>query len=179
MARTIAVFLALLLAPAIVHAHPIDEVVQGAYLTMVPGQVQLELDIAAGTMVLGTVMKTLDPNGDRIISPAEARAFGAAVLAQSSLAVDGQPAAWRLERVEAPTHAQVAAGGAIKVYATANRPDRAGGRTLAYDNRYRPATSRVTANVFLRPGAGWRYQVTGQERSADGGRLTVRYAASR
>jgi hypothetical protein len=170
---------ALLLAPNLALAHPVDEVVQGAYLTMVPGQVQLELDIVAGTMVLGTVTKTLDPNGDRSISPVEARAFGMAVLGQSSLAVDGRPVAWRFDRVEAPTYDQIAAGDIIKVYATAARPDRPGGRTLAYDNRYRPATSRVTANVFLRPAGGWRYQVTGQERSADGGRLTVRYAASR
>ncbi len=165
----------LLFAPALAHAHPIDEVVQGAYLTLAPGQVQLELDIVAGTMVVGMVMKALDPNGDRVISPAEARAFGTVVLGQSSLAVDGRPAAWKFDRVEAPTYAQIAAGDIIKVYATAARPDRPGARTLAYDNRYRPAPSRVTANVFLRAAGGWRYEVTGQDRSPDGGRLSVRY----
>ena len=50
---------------------------------------------------------------------------------------------------------------------------------LAYENRYRPAESRPIANIFLPPASAWRYAVTGQDRSPDGRRLTVRYSAVR
>jgi hypothetical protein len=35
------------------------------------------------------------------------------------------------------------------------------------------------ANVFLQPGEGWQYRVTGQQRSDDGRQLTVHYTAAR
>ncbi|MFC4640362.1 hypothetical protein [Deinococcus hohokamensis] len=52
-------------------------------------------------------------------------------------------------------------------------------QTLSYQNRYQPVKSQWTANVFLQPGRGWQYQITGQGRSNDGRDLTVQYKATR
>ncbi|MCV4776709.1 hypothetical protein OFM21_28425, partial [Escherichia coli] len=90
------------------------------------------------------------------------------VLEQSTLRVNGAAASWTLDQVEVPPVSTLKVGGVIKIYATAKRPDRAGAQTLTYQNRYQPVKSQWMANIFLLPGAGWRYAVTGQQHSNDG-----------
>lgn len=161
-------------------AHPLDEVVQGAYLTLKPGEVRLELDLSPGPEVADSLLKVLDANGDRRISQAEAQAFGRAVLASSQLTLDGRPLAWTLQSVTAPAYDNVRLGAdTVKVFATARRSDAKGAHALAFDNRYSPAKSQCAANIFLQPGDGWRYRVDGQAHGPDGRALTVRYSASR
>lgn len=175
-----AAWLALTLAPGAAGAHPIDEVVQGAYLTLAPGEVRLELDLTPGAQVAGIVLRDLDADRDRRITEAEALAYARGVMARSTLTVDGKAAAWTIGRVAVPPYANLLGeSDTIKVYATARRAERAGAHTLTYENRYEPAKSQCVANIFLRPGAGWAYRVTGQQRSNDGRRLTVSYAAAR
>lgn len=53
--------LAAVLAPAAALAHPLDEVVQGSYLTLAPGQVTLQLDISPGALVADSVLRRLTP----------------------------------------------------------------------------------------------------------------------
>ena len=161
-------------------AHPVDEVVQGAYLTLAPGTVQLELDITPGSQVADTVLKGLDSNSDSKITDAEAKGYARKVLAQSTLKLGGAAVAWTLDKVEVPPYADLKTGNAIlKIYALAQRPDSAGAQTLSYQNRYQPARSQCIANVFMQPAAGWQYQVTGQSHSDDGRQLSVKYMAGR
>ena len=42
--------------------------VQGAYLTLAPGELRLELDLTPGAAVLAAVLRALDPDGDRRIA---------------------------------------------------------------------------------------------------------------
>jgi hypothetical protein len=164
----------------IAEAHPVDEVVQGAYLTLAPGEVRLELDLTPGSKVAGTVLESLDTNTDQRITDVEARAYAGRVLAQSTLTLDGAAAPWTLDKVSVPPYQNLQTGNDIlKIYAVAKRPDRTGPQTLSYQNRYQPAKSQCIANVFLQPAAGWQYQVTGQQRSDDGRQLTVKYTAGR
>ncbi|WP_216326352.1 hypothetical protein [Deinococcus aestuarii] len=160
-------------------AHPVDELVQGAYLTLAPGTVQLELDLTPGVQVVGVIIRSLDPNGDGKVTVAEARAYARLVLAQSTLKVNGVAVPWALDQVEVPPVAALKEGGILKIYASAQRTDRAGAQTLTYQNRYQPAKSQWMANVFLLPGAGWRYGVVGQGHSHDGRQLTVNFTVSR
>jgi len=161
-----------------VEAHPVDEVVQGAYLILALGEVRLELDVTPGSQVAGTLLKSLDANADGRITEAEARAYAGRVLAQSTLALDGVAVPWRLDKVSVPPYENLETGNDIlKIYAVAKRPDRTGTHSLSYQNRYQPAKSQWTANVFLQPTAGWQYQVTGQQRSDDGRQFTVKYTA--
>jgi hypothetical protein len=173
-------YLLTLLAPGAALAHPVDEVVQGAYLTLARGEVRLELDLTPGTEVADIVLKSLDANGDKAISGAEGRAYGERVLKQSTLALGGKAAAWRLDRVSMPPYEQIAVETAtIKVYAIAQRPDRAGAQSLSYANSYQPARSQWIANIFLQPGGGWKYRVTGQKHTDDGRGLAVSYVVGR
>ncbi|BDP43285.1 hypothetical protein DAETH_32540 (plasmid) [Deinococcus aetherius] len=160
-------------------AHPVDEVVQAAYLTLAPGAVQLELDLTPGVQVVGTIIKALDPNGDGKVTAAEARTYAGRVLGQSTLSLNGVAVPWTLEKVEVPPVALLKEGGVLKIYATARRADRPGAQTLTYQNRYQPVKSQWVANIFLLPGAGWQYGVTGQGHSNDGRQLTVKYIVAR
>ncbi|MBB6017090.1 hypothetical protein ACFP9V_22815 [Deinococcus radiopugnans] len=177
--RKLALTLAALLLP-VAQAHPVDEVVQGAYLTLAPGAVQLELDVTPGSQVAGTVLTSLDANTDGRITDAEARAYAGRVLKQSTLKLGDVAAGWTLGKIEVPPYADLKTGNAVlKIYATAKRRDTVGAQTLSYQNRYQPAKGQWTANIFLLPGAGWQYGVTGQQRSNDGQQLTVNYTVNR
>ena len=67
-------WLPLALFPSWAAAHPLNEIVQGAYLTLSPGEVHLELDITPGTQVAGTLLWALDTNADQRASPTRKRA---------------------------------------------------------------------------------------------------------
>ena len=173
------VWLLLALVPTWVGAHPVDEVVQGAYLTLAPGELRLELDITAGSAVTSEIIKSLDENADRYVTTAEAHTYAQRVLEQSTLVLDGVTASWKLENVSVPPYQNLElGGGTIKIYAVAQRSDSGGAHILSYQNRYQPEKSQWTANVFLRPGGGWHYQVTSQQRSNDGRQLIVNYTAT-
>jgi len=159
-------------------AHPVDELIQGAYLTLAPGEVKLQLDLTPGAEVVPSVSSSLDPDADGAVSEAEARAYAEQVLADSTLILDREPAAWSLVAVTVPDLAVLAeGGGVIRIEATALRPDQDGLHVLAYENYHEPVKSLWMANVFLRPGEGWTYAVTDQERSDEGRSLTVTFEA--
>lgn len=158
-------------------AHPIHEVVQNAYLTLSPGTIGLELDLTAGPQVAGKVIRSLDMNGDRWISPAEARAYADRVLSQSRLTIDRRPLAFHTLSVDVPSYAALlGAHGTIRIVAAAARPDRPGAATLVYRNGYSPAESRCDANIFARAGRQMAYRIDSQDRSPDGRVLVVVYS---
>lgn len=168
------------LIPALAAAHPEHEVVQGAYLTLAGGTVQLELDLSPGPEVAAAFVRTLDANNDKHVTDAEAHAFAVRVLGQSSLTLDGDDGQWTLSRVETPTYEALTKEGAtLKIHAAAPRAETGGNHVLTYDNRYNPAESRCVANVFLTQTTGWAHEVTGQQHGPDGRRLTVRYVTTR
>jgi hypothetical protein len=161
-------------------AHPSDEVVQGAYLTLAPGEVRLELDLTPGTEVAGALLQALDADADRIIAEAEAQGYAERVLARSTLTLDDVAVSWTLDGVDVPPYRSLElGGGTVSIHALARHAHGAGAHALSYRNDHRPAASRPMANVFLQPGEGWRYRVTGQQRSDDGRQLTVTYTVAR
>jgi hypothetical protein len=165
--------------PSAAMAAAVDEVAQGAELTLRPGEVRLQLDISPGALVAESVLRQLDADGDALISDREARAFGRLVLDQIDLTLDDRAAAWRLETVTAPPYENVRSGaGVIKIQAVARRADREGVHTLTFENRYDPAPTQAKANVLVQPGR-WRYEVAGETQGADGRRLTIYYESAR
>jgi hypothetical protein len=50
----------LVLSPHWAEAHRLDEVVQGAYLAVAPGEVRLELDVSPGVEVASALLQVLD-----------------------------------------------------------------------------------------------------------------------
>ena len=165
--------------PSLASAHRLDELAQAAYLTLAPGEVALELDLAPGEAVAEAIIAALDADADGVITEAEARAYAQEVLDVSPLHLDETPVPWTLSAVSLPDAAAMRAGSdVIRIDATAPRSDVAGTHALTYATSFAPATSLYMANVFLQPGSGWTYAVTGQERSDDGQSLTVTYEAT-
>ena len=176
--KACATLVPLLLAGAAM-AHPLDEVVQGAYLTLLPGAVRLELDLTPGELVADALLQAIDANVDRTIAEPEAWNYAERVLLQSTLLLDGAPVSWRLQGVDMPAYADLRLQGAtLKIHAFASRADRSGKHTLRYENHYQPAASQNIANVFLQPGARWRYEVAGQQHGPDGRVLDVDYVSA-
>ena len=146
------------LTPCAALAHPVDQVSQGAYLTLSPGKVALELDIVPGAEVAGAIVQALDADADKSITRTEARAFAQTVLDRSALLLDGVAASWTLGDVNVPGYATLLSGNDLpKITATADRPDSAGAHELRYENAYAPAKTKRAANIFLLPGGGWQY----------------------
>ena len=172
--------LLLALLPGRAEAHPVDEVVQAAYLTLAPGAVRLELDITPGSNVAGALLHVLDANADRTIAAAEARGYARRVLRQSTLTLDGVAVSWTLNEVNVPSYQSFETGsGTISIHAVAERPDSPGPHVLSYRNDHHPAASLPMANVFLLPGEGWQYRVVSQQRTDDGREITVSYNVDR
>ncbi len=166
----------LLLLPDWAAAHPVDEAVQSAYLTLARGEVRLELDLTPGTAVAAALLSSLDANTDQHVDDAEAQAYALRVLQQSSLSLDGVTTAWRLEKVSVPPYQGLKLqGDTLRIFAAAGRAERAGAHTLRYANHYEPAKSQCIANVFIQAGEGWRYRVERQQHSDDGRLLTVAF----
>jgi hypothetical protein len=170
----------LILLPRWAEAHPLDEVVQGAYLTLAPGEVRLELDLTPGIEVAGAFLQALDANADRIITEVEMQGYAEDVLARSTLTLDDVALSWMLNEVNMPPYQSLElGGGTVSIHAVAQHPYSVGAHVLSYRNDHQPAASRRMANVFLQPGEGWQYRITGQQHSDDGRQLTVTYTVAR
>ena len=135
--------------------------------------------LTPGEKVAGTLLQSLDNNADGKVTSTEARSYALGVLGQSTLTLGGTKVQWTLDSVEVPPVADLRIGSVLKIYASAKRKDQLGPQTLSYQNRYQPAKSQWMANIFLLPGAGWQYGVTGQQHSNDGTQLSVKYTVIR
>ena len=170
----------LALSPREAAAHPLDEILQGAYLTLAPGEVRLELDLTPGANVAGALLQAIDANADRTITAAEAQRYARRVLTQSTLTLDDVTVFWALGDVVVPPYqALEAGGGTITIRAVAGRRDGEGTHVLGYRNDHQPGPSLRVANIFPEPGQGWQYRVVTQQRSDEGAQLTVTYTAAR
>ncbi len=174
-----AIALAVALASSTAGAHPVDEIVEGAYLFLAPGELRLELELTPGTAIVAAMLPAIDPDGNGVATPAEANAWAEAVLSLSTLDLDGVATALTFVSVAMPEPALVALGSPIRIIATVPRPDTAGEHTLTYNNAYAPVPAQRFANIFLQPGGGWTYTVTSQEHGPDGASLIVRYVTAR
>jgi hypothetical protein len=166
----------LMMLMGVAYAHPVDEIVQGAYVTLMPGKVLLELDITPGSAVSGAVLNVLDADGDKNISTAETEVYAGLIIKQLSLFIDNVDTAWSLESVSVPPYTSLqSATDTLKILAFAARDDATGPHTFRFTNNYQPAQSSYGANVFLRPCDGWIFQIMEQKHSDDGRQLTVSF----
>jgi hypothetical protein len=153
--------------------------VQGAYLTLAPGEVRLALYLAPGSPEARRILTALDTHGDRPLTETEARRFGEQVLRQGALALDGVAVPWTLDHMAVPPY-RVAKSGheTLKVHGVARWADTEGAHTLDYQHLFPPATARA-ADVCLQPATGWHCEVTRQDRRDDEGRLHVSFTRRR
>jgi hypothetical protein len=161
--------------PAVAGAHALDEYVQHALVAVDRNRIEISLRLVPGVMVLSPVLDAIDRNGDRRLSPGEARAYGALVQGDLRLTLDGKPLALRLGAVELPQLDELKTGfGAIRIGFTAVLPPATGTHRLELTNRHQPKYSAYVVNSVQPHDKAIR--IIAQQRNPNQSRYRLDYA---
>ncbi len=132
-------------------AHRLDEYLQAARVSLARDRITMEIDLTPGASIAAEVVARLDRDGDNAISPAEAAAYGQAVLTDLVLELDDRPVAMTLAQVEVTSIDEMRDGvGAIQLRAFGDvAADVAGRRHLYFRNNHQPGTSVYMVNALV------------------------------
>jgi hypothetical protein len=145
-----AVIAVVLLWPAPVSAHRLDEYLQALRVSLDRTGLVLELDLTPGASMASVIAALIDRDGDGAISPAEIETYGRSVLADLTVTLDDRALALTLMRIDAPPVADMLDGvGTIQLRATARADAGAGRRHVFVRNNHRSATSVYLINALL------------------------------
>jgi hypothetical protein len=149
--RALVLAIALALAPAAAAAHALDEYVQATRVWLSPRDVALELDLTPGTNVAASILAMIDRNRDGLVSPDEAAAYGARVLAEITVALDGRPVTMTLTRADVPPVGVMREGmGTIRLTAVGAHGLRlAGAARVSLRNDHAPDGSVYAVNAMV------------------------------
>jgi len=136
-------------------AHRLDEYLQATRVSIARHQLTLEVDLTPGVSIAAAVVESLDADADHTIAPAEAEAYGRAVLSDLLVEVDGSRPALSLIRIEIPTIDEMRNGlGTIRVRAAGAVAAGAGRHRLSLVNNHRPDASVYMVNALLPEDSG-------------------------
>ena len=174
-ARTLALLFVLLLRPAAVGAHRLDEYLQATRVDIDVHGVNLEIDLTPGVSIAKQVTGWIDTNGDGQLSQPEGLAYAKDVLTSLALTIDRKPVTLTLRDVQVPEVDDIAGGvGTIRLRASAELPDGSNGRhELIFVNTHRRDVSVYLSNALVP--ADNRIQILTQQRDRDQHSLTISY----
>ena len=156
-------------------AHQLDEYLQAARIAFARDRIVLEIDLTPGANIAGEIVAALDSDGNGVVHPLEARAYGQAVVGDFDVSFDGQPVHLALETIEVPALAEMRRGiGTIKLTVAGTigpAPD--GTRHVRFTNRHHPETSVYLANALV--SADRDVQVVSQRRDYRQQQIDVEY----
>ena len=137
--------------PAAASAHALDEYVQAARLSLSQQEVRLDMDLTPGAAVAADIIARIDVDRNGVISPQEAAAYGARVLADIALELDGRRVAMALARVDVPSAGEMGEGlGTIRLTAIGAHHVRLSSRAaLAFRNDHAPEISVYAVNAMV------------------------------
>ena len=122
---------AIVLAPAGVTAHALDEYVQAARLSLTRSVVGLEMDLTPGVQMASSIIAMIDQDRDGVITPVEAAAYANGVLEDTVVDLDGVRLAMTLTRIDVPPIPEMRDGmGTIQLRAVAAHSAGLGGKPL-------------------------------------------------
>jgi hypothetical protein len=131
-------------------AHRLDEYLQGTLLAIEKDRVNAEMTLTPGVAVAPFVMALIDTNADGEISEAEQRAYGARVLGDLSLKIDGQSLTPRLLSIRFPTRDDMKEGrGAIRLDFDADLPRGGARRKLTLENHHQSRIAAYQVNCLV------------------------------
>jgi hypothetical protein len=164
--------------PAVAGAHALDEYVQHALVAVERNRIEISMRLVPGVMVLSPVLDVIDRNGDRKLSPSEARAYGALLQGDLRLTLDGKPLELKLGAVEVPQVDDLKTGfGAIRIGFTAATPPMTGTHRLELTNRHQPQYSAYVVNSVQPRDKAIR--IVTQQRNANQSIYRLDYQAAR
>jgi hypothetical protein len=133
------------------HAHELDEYLQAARVSLARDHVVCEIDLTPGAGIAAEIVALVDRDADRLVSPAEAEAYGRAVLSDVRLEVDGRAITMTLTRVDVPSVEEMTDGvGTIRLEAiTSVDPLAAGRRHVYFRNDHHPDAAVYLVNALV------------------------------
>ena len=135
-------------------AHRLDEYLQATRVSFARDQLAIDVDLTPGISIASGVIAMLDANADGTIAPAEADAYGRAVLSDVRVSLDGNPVGMTLAAIDVPTLDEMRSGtGTIRLHAAGSVTPSAGRHSLEFVNNHRPETSVYMVNALV-PGDG-------------------------
>lgn len=139
-----------IVGPRPADAHVLDEYLQATRLAIARERIDLEIDLTAGTAVAAGVFARIDANGDGQVSAHEIETYGARVLQDLILEVDGRPYPLRLTRAECPSWPEIRDGdGTIRVEAAGAVVVSSGPHRIHYANGHEPAIGAYMVNALV------------------------------
>ena len=161
-------------------AHRYDELLQAARIAVGPDRVRVEMTLTPGIEVAGAFLRTIDRDGNGVLSEEEQQAYARRVLSGVSLHIDeGAPLTLQLASADFPDEAAIRAGdGAIGIQSGAVFPSLPAGRhRLFFRNGHDPEGSVYLANALVPEDAA--VEVTGQLRDGAQSELTIEFTLQR
>lgn len=155
----------LLAFPSTALGHQLDEYVQATLVSIVPGDIRLEINLTPGIAVADEVIALIDIDHDGVIQPQEANAYGDLLAQDLTVRLDGGETGLKLTACNFPTPAELRTGfGIIQIEYTVDSPVFTAGRhLLALVNRHLPKASVYLFNA-AKPQSG-SIQIAAQTRN--------------
>lgn len=136
-------------------AHRLDEYLQATRVSFARDQLAIDVDLTPGISIASGVIAMLDANADGTIAPAEADAYGRAVLSDVRVSLDGNPVGMTLAAIDVPTLDEMRSGtGTIRLHAAGSVTPSAGRHSLEFVNNHRPETSVYMVNALVPEDSG-------------------------
>jgi hypothetical protein len=145
-----ATFVVLLATGGDALAHRLDEYLQATRVSIARGQIALEVDLTPGVSIAPSVIATIDTDRDGTVAPAEAEAYGRALLSDLAATLDDDSLRMTLVGIDVPSVGEMRDGlGTIRVRASASVEAGAGRHQLRVSNHHRPDTSVYMVNALV------------------------------
>lgn len=178
-AASVVVAVLLLAAPS--QAHRLDEYLQATRITVEPDRIALQVRLTPGMSLADEVIALIDRDRDGRVAPAEARAYGASVLGDLVLRVDGRPLRLTLDQVRVPSLPEMRDGMASTIIeaSTAVPFETSGRHVLRYRNDHQPVSSVYLANAMMPDSGAITIAGQGRDRQQRELRLDVKVGNNR
>ena len=136
-------------------AHRLDEYLQATRVSFARDRLAIDVDLTPGISIASGVIAMLDANADGTIAPAEADAYGRAVLSDVRVSLDGNPLGMTLAGIDVPALDEMRNGtGTIRLHAAGSIAAGAGRHRLELVNNHRPETSVYMVNALVPEDSG-------------------------
>ena len=156
--------LVLLVIPAAVVAHRLDEYLQATIFSIDADRIEGSMRLAPGVAVASAIISGIDTDHDGAFSAAEQQAYAQRVLRDLALSSDGKPLSLNLVSVGFPAVEEIEQGiGEIQINFSADLPPDAANRHLVFENRHQPAMSVYLVNTLVP--SDKNIQITAQNRN--------------
>jgi hypothetical protein len=161
--------------PSRVDAHRLDEYLQAAQITIATDSIHLNVYLTPGVSVTPSLLTTLDPDGDDVLTGTEVANYARTVLAGLSVSIDHRPLALVFDGSDASPVAELRDGvGSVHLAAHAVAAGvSAGHHQLEFDNRFAPVDSVYLANAMVPVDS--RIAIRSQERDNLQTKLAIDY----